>query len=60
VLELDDHLDADHDDAPLRLRLVDSILGQATVHRQAIRNLGQEQLFTVSAEEPTSMEDAER
>jgi hypothetical protein len=44
----------------LRLRSVDSILGQAAVPGQAVRNLGQEQLFAVSAEEPTSMEDAER
>jgi hypothetical protein len=27
---LSDHLDVDHDDAPLRLRSVDSIVGQAT------------------------------
>jgi hypothetical protein len=37
---------------------VDIILGQAVVPRQAVRNLGQEQLFAVSAEEPTSLEDA--
>jgi hypothetical protein len=26
-LDLDDHLDADHDDAPLRLRSMDNIIG---------------------------------
>jgi hypothetical protein len=60
VQELDDHIDVDHDDAPLRLRSVDSILGQAAVPGHAMRNLGQEQLFAISAKEPTSMADAER
>ncbi|KAG8047552.1 hypothetical protein GUJ93_ZPchr0008g13013, partial [Zizania palustris] len=57
-LDLDDHLDADHDDAPLRLRSMDSIIGQADLPGQAVRNVEGGQLHIVSAEEPTSLEEA--
>jgi hypothetical protein len=57
-LDLDDHLDADHDDAPLRLRSMDNIIGQAELPGQAVRNVEGGQLHIVSAEEPTSLGEA--
>ena len=59
--ELGDQLDADHDDdAPLRFRTVENILGEVTPPGQAIRNLGHGELHAVSAEEPATLADAER
>lgn len=58
--DLSDHLDIDHDDAPLRLRSMDAVVGQAPVPGLAARDLQQEQLHAVSADEPSSLEDAER
>jgi hypothetical protein len=57
---LADCLDADHDDAPLRLRSMESIVGQAAVPGPAVRNVLQEQLHVVSAEEPSSLAEAEQ
>jgi hypothetical protein len=53
-------LDADHDDAPLRLRSMDSIVGDAVVPGQAVRNLEQGQLFAVAADEPATLAEAEQ
>jgi hypothetical protein len=52
-----EHLDADHDDAPLRLRSIGNIIGEAAVPGHAVRNV--QRLFVVSAEEPASLEEAE-
>jgi hypothetical protein len=38
---------------------MDNILGQAVPPGRAVRNLEQEQLYAVSAEEPTCLEEAE-
>jgi hypothetical protein len=56
----DDQLHADHNDAPLRLRSMESLLGQAAVPSRAVRATQQEQLHAVSAEEPATMEEAEQ
>jgi hypothetical protein len=53
-------LDADHDDAPLRLRSMDSIVGDAVVPGQAVRNLEQGQLLAVAADEPATLAEAEQ
>jgi hypothetical protein len=58
--DLSDHLVIDHDDAPLRLRSMGEIDGQAPVPRLTVRVLQQEQLHVVSVEEPSSLEEAER
>jgi hypothetical protein len=58
--DLSEHLDADHDDAPLRLRSMDSIVGDAVVPGQAVRNLEQGQLFAVAAVEPATLAEAEQ
>jgi hypothetical protein len=55
-----DRLDADHDDAPLCLRSMDSIIGQAEAPGLAARNLEHGDLFVVNADEPSSLEEAER
>jgi hypothetical protein len=57
---LEDHLDADQDDAPLRLRSIRNTIGQAAVPGQVIRRLEQGHLFAVSADEPSSLEEAEQ
>jgi hypothetical protein len=55
-----DALDADHDDdAPLRFRAIDTIIGPATPPGYAARELNEELMFT-SADEPTSFGEAER
>jgi hypothetical protein len=51
VLVSVEHLDVDHDDAPLRLRSIGNIIEEAVVPGHAVRNV--QQLFVVSAEEPT-------
>jgi hypothetical protein len=56
-IESEIQLDVDHDDAPLRLRSIGSIVGQAPVPGLAIRNL-QEHLHTISADEPATLEEA--
>jgi hypothetical protein len=56
---LADCVDANHDDAPLRLRSMESIMGQAVVLGPAVRNVLQEQLHVVSAEEPSTLAEAE-
>jgi hypothetical protein len=43
--ELEDMLDIDHDDAPLRLRSLDSVIGPATLPGLAVREL-EEELYT--------------
>jgi hypothetical protein len=58
--DVSDHLDIDHDDAPLRLRSMGEIVGHAPVPGLAARVLQQEQLHAVSIEEPSSLEEAER
>jgi hypothetical protein len=57
---MEDHLESYHDDAPLRLGSMESIIGEATLPSQTVRNLEKGQLFAVSAEEPTSLEDVSR
>jgi hypothetical protein len=57
---LGDRLDADHDDAPLRLRSMQNLVGEADVPGQAVRNVEQGELFAVSADEPTSLEEAQQ
>lgn len=52
-------LDNDHDDAPVRFRRLDDVLGEAAVPGLAPRVLGDE-LLAVSAEEPTTFAAAER
>jgi hypothetical protein len=55
-----DALDADHDDdAPLRFRAIDSIVGPASPPGLAARVLDEELMFT-SADEPASFGEAER
>jgi hypothetical protein len=51
-----EHLDANHDDAPLRLRSIENIIGKAVVPGHAMRNV--QQLFVVSPEKPASLEEA--
>lgn len=56
-----DNLDADHDeDAPLRYRAVNDIIGPGSPPGLAVRDLGNQRLFMVSAEEPTSLAEAEQ
>jgi hypothetical protein len=58
---LDEELDADHDDdAPLRFRKVEDITSAASTPGYAARALWSEQLFAVSAEEPSSLAHAEQ
>ncbi|EEC81933.1 hypothetical protein OsI_25798 [Oryza sativa Indica Group] len=57
--DVEDDLDADHDDAPLRFRRIDDVLGPATPPGQAVRELSEE-LFAVTAEEPASFAEAEQ
>jgi hypothetical protein len=58
---LDEELDADHDDdAPLRFRKVEDVTGAASTPGYAARALWSEQLFAVSAEEPSSLAHAEQ
>jgi hypothetical protein len=45
ILDIGECLDADHDDAPLRLRSLDSVIGQAAVPSHAARNLERGQLL---------------
>ncbi|KAF0908576.1 hypothetical protein E2562_026625 [Oryza meyeriana var. granulata] len=52
-------LDDEHDDAPLRFRRMDNILGDAAVPEQAQWELANE-LLAVSAEEPSTFAEAER
>lgn len=54
-----DDLDADHDDAPLRFRRVDEILGPATPPGLAVREFDDE-LMMASAEEPASLAEAQQ
>jgi hypothetical protein len=59
-LEVDEeNLDADHDDAPLRVRAIDDLIGDAEPPGLARRVLNAELNFT-SAEEPTSFKEAEQ
>lgn len=53
----EDDLNADHDDAPLRHRRLDDLLGPATPPGLAVRDV-QEELMMVSSEEPTSFAQA--
>jgi hypothetical protein len=56
----DEHLDADHDDdAPLRFRRLDNVLGQADTPGLAHREL-EERLLLASDAEPASFEEAMR
>jgi hypothetical protein len=57
---LADCLDVDHDDAPLRLRSMESIVGQAVVPGPTLRNILQEKLHVVSAKEPSSLSEVEQ
>jgi hypothetical protein len=58
--DFSEHLDADHDDeAPLRFRHVDDIIGQATPPGFIDRNL-EERLLLASDAEPTSFQEALR
>jgi hypothetical protein len=53
---LDEGLDADHDeDAPLRFRPVDDIVGPGTPPGPIERDLGENRLLAISAEEPASL-----
>ncbi|KAF0890153.1 hypothetical protein E2562_038255 [Oryza meyeriana var. granulata] len=54
-----DDLDADHDDAPLRFRSIDNVLGPATPLGLTNQEV-QEELMMVSGEEPTSFAQAEQ
>ena len=55
-----DHLDADHDDAPLRFRKIDNIIGLTSSRGPASRALIAEELHGVSSGEPVSFAEAER
>jgi hypothetical protein len=55
----EESLDADHDDAPLRLQAVSDIIGAAATPGYAARPLGTsggDQLFMINAEEPSSVD----
>jgi hypothetical protein len=53
---LDEGLDADHDeDAPLRFRPVDDVVGPGTPPGPIERDLGENRLLAISAEEPASL-----
>ncbi|CAA6674433.1 unnamed protein product [Spirodela intermedia] len=54
-----DHLDANHDDAPLRFRKIDNIVGLASPRGLASRALIAEELHAVSSDEPVSFAEAE-
>ncbi|CAA7401797.1 unnamed protein product [Spirodela intermedia] len=54
-----DHLDANHDDAPLRFRKIDNIVGLASPHGLASRALIAKELHVVSFDEPVSFVEAE-
>ena len=57
----DDNLDADHDEeAPLRFRKIENILGPTSPLGFAPRALLMEELHTVSPDEPASFAEAER
>jgi hypothetical protein len=57
---MEDHLDADHDDdAPLRFRRIDNILGEAETPELAHREL-EERLLLASDAEPTTFDEAAR
>lgn len=59
--EADKLLDADHDDdAPLRFRRIDNIIGPASPRGFVPRALVAEELHMVSSEEPASFAEAER
>ena len=55
-----DHLDADHDDAPLQFRKIDNIIGLTSPRGPASRALISEELHDVSSDEPASFAEAER
>jgi hypothetical protein len=56
-----DELDADHDDdAPLRFRAVDDVVGPGSPPGYAVRDLGDGRLLAVSAEEPASLAQAQK
>jgi hypothetical protein len=55
----DENLDADHDDAPLRLRTIDDLIGDTELPGLARRILNAELNFT-SVEEPVSFKEAEQ
>ncbi|CAA6674491.1 unnamed protein product [Spirodela intermedia] len=54
-----DHLDANHDDAPLRFRKIDNIVGLASPRGLASRALIAKELHAVSSDEPVSFVEAE-
>jgi hypothetical protein len=57
---MEDYLDADHDDdAPLRFRCIDNILGEAETPELAHREL-EERLLLASDTEPATFEEAIR
>jgi hypothetical protein len=57
----DDHLDVEHDeDAPLRFRKLDNILGSLLPTRFVPRALLMEELHAVSSNEPASFAEVER
>lgn len=57
----EEELDADHDeDAPLRFRAVDDIVGPGTPPGLAVRELGDARLLAVSVEEPASLAQAQQ
>lgn len=52
-------LDAEHDeDAPLRFRAMEDVVGPGTPPGYAMRDLGAGRLLVVSAEEPASVKQA--
>jgi hypothetical protein len=58
---LAENLDVDHDDAPINLRNINDLVGDETPPGYTQRVLWcNEQLFTISAEEPTSVAQAAR
>lgn len=57
--DLDEVLDADHDeDAPLRFRAMEDVVGPGSPPGYAVRDLGDGRLLAVSAEEPASLAQA--
>jgi hypothetical protein len=56
-----DELDADHDDdAPLRFRTMDDVVGPGSAPGYAVRDLGDGRFLAVSAEEPASLAQAQK
>ena len=53
-----DHLDADHDDAPLHFRKIGNIIGLTSPRGPSSRVLIAEELHEVSADEPASFDEA--